>query len=699
MFRRSLVLAALVATLSCALFSHAQQAYNCNLGPRASDAAATAYVVAEGWDVAGAPRPCMTFWDTTLEKARCWDATGTTSWIDCDATSSHVQSTANPHATDLGNLGAGTLAELAADLSDGAVQPQWSTVLFVDGGSGSDVTPIPKGYATIGAALAASSSGDRVQVAPGSYTEDITVPVGVMVDGEGVTLTGSVTLAGTDSTVYLTTQIVPTGSTGVTCTGVGSTSWAYIPRQQLVGTADGVNVTDSGSLLLFFGSVIAQQTGEWNASTSAGSVFVDADLLAIDGAGTAIAAGTATTDVAGRIDYISDDGSGICINVGNGASVAIEGYSIDCDTAYTVAVGGELVLHEFEVTGTQTTLGTANVFTAAHGVMTSTAFVGDVTGTIGSTVVNNDSHTHGNGTLTGVPGGGIDTTAVHSGDAAGGGLGGTYPSPTVTPAAGLDTTAAHYADGTAGYLPVYGAGAWAEVDPSTLGGTFSVDVDLSGTYDWQAGGDESQDPTSGITCYGDCALCTTLGVGGGVVTFDCSGAAGSDRDVYLVLPLDTYGLPDLWTSSVIAVTAGIDMATLSNVDTTLMYIGIMDQNEHVTAATERAAFRFQRTGGTPSLDLVRETNDVVTDGADSTPAGWANAGRIYLRELSGRVTGGLLETGTNTLTVPTAVNTGRPHVRVGGANAPYLVIRIRPKAGTPAGQVSGTIGPITMTVL
>ena len=56
-----------------------------------------------------------------------------------------------------------------------------------------------------------------------------------------------------------------------------------------------------------------------------------------------------------------------------------------------------------------------------------TTLVGDVTGTLGATVVGNDSHTHANSTLTGVPGAAIDTTALHSGDSIGGDLSGTYP--------------------------------------------------------------------------------------------------------------------------------------------------------------------------------------------------------------------------------------------------------------------------------
>lgn len=86
--RQHLILWVLAGVLATAGYSDAQQGYQCDLGPRADDAAATAYVVAEGWDVAGDPRPCMTYWDTGAEKARCWDATGAGDWIDCPANAS-----------------------------------------------------------------------------------------------------------------------------------------------------------------------------------------------------------------------------------------------------------------------------------------------------------------------------------------------------------------------------------------------------------------------------------------------------------------------------------------------------------------------------------------------------------------------------------------------------------------------------------
>src|SRR4051812_47354756 len=47
------------------------------------------------------------------------------------------------------------------------------------------VRHVPADYPTVTAALAASSSGDTVIVAPGTYTESVTVPAGVLLDSSG----------------------------------------------------------------------------------------------------------------------------------------------------------------------------------------------------------------------------------------------------------------------------------------------------------------------------------------------------------------------------------------------------------------------------------------------------------------------------------------------------------------------------------
>ena len=63
-------------------------------------------------------------------------------------------------------------------------------------------------------------------------------------------------------------------------------------------------------------------------------------------------------------------------------------------------------------------------YAVAH---SATALGGDVSGTLGNVTVTDDMHGHSNTTLSGVPGAGIDTTALHSGDSTGGDLSGTYP--------------------------------------------------------------------------------------------------------------------------------------------------------------------------------------------------------------------------------------------------------------------------------
>jgi hypothetical protein len=80
----------------------------------------------------------------------------------------------------------------------GAIAPM-STVRYVDAGTavsessrnGSQAAP----YATIQAAINSLDNGGIVRVAPGAYTEDLTVPLGVTIEGTGV-VSASVSIVG-----------------------------------------------------------------------------------------------------------------------------------------------------------------------------------------------------------------------------------------------------------------------------------------------------------------------------------------------------------------------------------------------------------------------------------------------------------------------------------------------------------------------
>jgi len=106
-----------------------------------------------------------------------------------------------------------------------------------------------------------------------------------------------------------------------------------------------------------------------------------------------------------------------------------------------------------------------------------TALVGDVTGTLGATVVGNDSHTHANGTLTGVPGAAIDTTALHSGDSTGGDLSGTYPTNIAVDKIQGSQLAASISP-SSGDVLTWGGSDWDAAAPAGLGANFIV-VDSS----------------------------------------------------------------------------------------------------------------------------------------------------------------------------------------------------------------------------
>jgi len=413
MLRRRLALFALLLFL--VLPAWAAPDWSAYIGEYANDGACLTVIQAKLWDTNGAapggdPQTGMWYFNTTDSTDRIWTGAA---WVESDANTAvatsagtalahvtangashsdvasntaarhtqgtdqgldtgganavtaltitgHNASTANPHSTGVPNLVAGTKAQLDAAISDGDVRPQWQTDLFVDQTSGSDVTPGPWGYATIGGALAVSASGDTIFVNPATYAENITVPEGVRVLGEWVNLTGTITLQGDDSYISLYAQTVATGTDGLTLSGVNKTAYADIRYQLNAGTADGISVTDSASTLFYSGTLQTVVNGEGLSSGSAGSVYYDLPLIHVSGTGTGIYV-SPTADATGYVGQIDDDGAGTCIYVEALGGARLEGSRLDCATAYNVEATAELVLDVSEVVGTETCTGTCVV--------------------------------------------------------------------------------------------------------------------------------------------------------------------------------------------------------------------------------------------------------------------------------------------------------------------------------------------------
>jgi parallel beta-helix repeat protein len=101
------------------------------------------------------------------------------------------------------------------------------TCLFTSAALG-DIIQVPTQYPTIQAGIDAASSGDTVEVAPGTYYENITMKSGVMIQGAG---------AGDDPSIH---SIIDGGGTGsvVTASGVGSEA-----------TLDGFTITNGGGTI------------------------------------------------------------------------------------------------------------------------------------------------------------------------------------------------------------------------------------------------------------------------------------------------------------------------------------------------------------------------------------------------------------------------------------------------------------------
>ena len=146
--------------------------------------------------------------------------------------------------------------------------------LWVDATEGNDGTALPnrldRPYATVAAALAASSSGDAVRVRPGTYAESgLSVPNGVHLCGDGWTVTTIGTAAagsdiltmGAGCAVSGISIACPAGAglAGLSHTnGTGSVVAINLDGNGLTGSGYGINKTGTGKLI---GGNIRNETG------------------------------------------------------------------------------------------------------------------------------------------------------------------------------------------------------------------------------------------------------------------------------------------------------------------------------------------------------------------------------------------------------------------------------------------------------
>ena len=260
--------------------------------------------------------------------------------------------------------------------------PRTTTNVLKVSANGNDTYPNEYGYATIGAALAVASAGDKVEVAAGGYAENITIPADVEVDAGGAILTGTITV-NDGSRITLLRQNALTATTGASLTGASAIAYVAIARQDCAGTAVGA-VCLTASAHLHFG--VRQQTlstGYGVGPTTAGYVHLGIEHMEINGAGTGLAA-TTNGRLHGFVGGIIDGGAAEGIRLMGSAIADLTIGHVETDTAlhlddtasanltvgnvtgattaYDVAVGATLNLVTSNLSGAA--VGTANVIQA-----------------------------------------------------------------------------------------------------------------------------------------------------------------------------------------------------------------------------------------------------------------------------------------------------------------------------------------------
>jgi len=488
-------------------------------------------------------------------------------------------------------------------------------------------------YQTITAALAAAASGDVVKVAPGTYTENISVPEGVRVLGEWSNLTGAITLEGDDAFVSLYAQTVATGTTGLTLDGVNKTGIANIRYQLNAGTADGISVTDAASALFYTGTLQTVENGEGLSSGSAGSVYYDLPLIDVSGTGTGIYA-SPTADASGYVGQIDDDGAGVGLYVEALGAMNLDMVRLDANTAYQVEATGELELTVNEIVGAEINAGTATVVVAD-----------DIARWVDQDVTSGASPNFDGNNFTGIAADDVDLVTVPSGNCTG------------------DTTV---------------DGCLATLDAASLGGLSPRwDADFSTAHDFTASA-----TLGNWTAAGDLADFATFEFTGGVLSFSCV-TPGADKTVTLTYDLDADGYESMRSQGGFKLISVWSLTTFS--DTNGNYLNLTLENDD---SNEVVFHSWLNDGGNKLVYHDVRVNGAWAGGASGNDnANWdtANNAIVSTRSASQWRTD-KISTG-HTVVTP-ATRNGTPHLRDGTIR---LILSVTCKSGA---TVTGTLNAI-----